>query len=402
MSEIEERRRLPSVRDRRNAMVGRIGFASRYRMPNEKNPAVVYWILITVTGLLMLGLIMVLSASSVVNIYDGSSAWTMFQRQLIWVVCGAIGMYLAVLMPYDMWKGDRLLLPATVVVFGANILVILTGQFFNGAKAWLDIGPIRIQPSEFMKIVTVLFCANLLSTRHRAVAIKQAVLFPMLGMLFATTGLCALQKDYGGTLIFLGIMLVMLFMAGLPMRQLSVTVVGIGFLGAIGLRYAGSASLRVHAWLNMDQEAVRADKGYQVYQSLLSIANGGWQGTGAGSGTSKWGYVPLAHSDFIFAVVAEELGLLGTAMVIGGFLLLIFFAIQVAITSSDFHGAFIAGGIATWYGVQAFVNIGGVIGFIPMTGLTLPFLSYGGSSIIASMIGAGMLMNIARYSKTSA
>jgi cell division protein FtsW len=151
----------------------------------------------------------------------------------------------------------------------------------------------------------------------------------------------------------------------------------------------------------MDQEMVRIDKGYQVYQALLSIANGGWQGSGAGSGTSKWGYVPLAHSDFIFAVVAEEMGLLGTVLVFGGFLSLIYFAIQVAYNASDTHGAFIAGGVAAWFGVQAFVNIGGVVGLIPMTGLTLPFLSYGGSSIVASMIAAGLLINVARYPKKS-
>ena len=151
----------------------------------------------------------------------------------------------------------------------------------------------------------------------------------------------------------------------------------------------------------MDLEGTKEDGGYQVYQSLLSIANGGWSGTGIGSGTSKWGYVPLAYSDFIFSVVAEELGIFGSLMVIGGFLALVVFGLQVALSAPDTHGAFIAGGISAWFGVQALVNIGGVVGALPMTGLTLPFLSYGGSSLIASMAAAGLLLNVARAVKTS-
>ncbi len=403
MSDTDDRKRTPSVRERREAMVGRIGFRERYRMPTGRPPAVVYWIAITVACLVMLGLIMVLSASSVVNLYDGSSAWAMFQRQLLWVALGTAAMYFAVIMPYDMWKGNGVLLfPVTIVVLIANLIVVARGEITNGARAWLDIGQFQFQPSEFMKVMTILFCANFLAQRHRSVAIRQAVLYPMLAILSITVGLCVLQKDFGGATIFFGVMIVLLFMAGLPTRQLSVVVGGTVLLVVIGLPYAGSAAERVHAWMNMESEMVRADKGYQVYQALLSIANGGWQGSGAGSGTSKWGYVPLAHSDFIFAVVAEEMGLLGTVLVFGGFLLLIYFAVQVAYNASDTHGAFIAGGVAAWFGLQAFVNIGGVVGLIPMTGLTLPFLSYGGSSVVASMIAAGLLINVARYPKKSA
>jgi len=403
MSDTNERKRTPSVRERREATVGRIGFRERYRMPTGRPPAVVYWIAITVASLVMLGLILVLSASSVVNLYDGSSAWAMFQRQLLWVILGSVAMYFAIIMPYDMWKGNGfLLVPVTLTVLGANLVVAVRGQITNGAQAWLDIGQFQFQPSEFMKIMTILFCANFLARRHRSVAIKQAVLYPMLSVLVITVGLCVLQKDFGGATIFFGVVIVLLFMAGLPGRQLATVVGGSAVAAIVGYPFAGSASERVYAWMHMDSEIVRADKGYQVYQSLLSIANGGWKGTGAGSGTSKWGYVPLAHSDFIFSVVAEEMGLLGTVVVFGGFLLLIYFAIQVAYSASDTHGAFIAGGVAAWFGLQAFVNIGGVVGFIPMTGLTLPFLSYGGSSIVASMIGAGLLINVARYSKKSA
>jgi len=311
MSDTNDRNKAPTVRERREATVGRIGFRERYRMPTERPPAVVYWIGITVASLVMLGLILVLSASSVVNLYDGSSAWAMFQRQLLWVAIGAVAMYFAIIMPYDMWKGNAVLLfPVTIVVLLANMFVVARGQITNGAKAWLNIGQFQFQPSEFMKIMTVLFCANFLARRHRSVAIRQAVLYPMLSVLVVTVSLCVFQKDFGGATIFFGVIITVLFMAGIPWRQLLAVLGGTAVIAVLGYPYAGSAAVRVHAWMNMDQEMVRIDKGYQVYQALLSIANGGWQGSGAGSGTSKWGYVPFALSDFIFAVVAEEMGLL--------------------------------------------------------------------------------------------
>jgi cell division protein FtsW len=212
-----------------------------------------------------------------------------------------------------------------------------------------------------------------------------------------TAGLCGLQRDYGSAVIFAGTVLFMMFQAALPLRHIFVTALMLGGLGALVLRFARRASERMLAFLNL--EATKDDSGYQVYQSLLSIANGGWLGTGIGSGTSKWGYVPLAYSDFIFAVVAEELGIFGTITVIGGFVLLVLLGVQIALASSDMLGALIAGGISAWFGIQAIVNIGGVVGFMPMTGLTLPFISYGGSSLIASMAAIGLLLNVARYVK---
>jgi cell division protein FtsW len=219
----------------------------------------------------------------------------------------------------------------------------------------------------------------------------------MIVTLLITTGLCAAQRDFGSATIFAGIVIGMMFMASLPMRY----IVGIsGFVFVLGLgvlQFAQRASERMLAFL--DLEGTKSDSGYQVYQALLSIANGGWSGTGIGSGTSKWGYVPLAYSDFIFSVIAEELGIAGTIMILGGFLLLVLLSVQVALSAPDMHGAFIAAGVATWFGVQAVVNIGGVVGVMPMTGLTLPFLSYGGSSMIASMAAVGLLLNVARYVK---
>ena len=396
---VTDKRTSPSLKERRLETLRRTGVADRHRVATEKPSAAFYWIFIIVSSFVMLGLVMVLSSSSVTNLHSGGSAWGMFQRQLVWTGLGGIAMWAAFAFPYETWRKTFLLQSVVASVVLLNVLVILRGALVNGARAWLDIGPFRMQPSEFMKIAVVLFCANLLSHRHRSVQISSIVLWPMIAALGVSAGLCALQKDFGGSLIFGGIVLVMMIIAGLPKRQVFTTTVGLLVSGAFVLKFAGNASARMLAF--MDLEGTKEDGGYQVYQSLLSIANGGWSGTGIGSGTSKWGYVPLAYSDFIFSVVAEELGIFGSLMVIGGFLALVVFGLQVALSAPDTHGAFIAGGISAWFGVQALVNIGGVVGALPMTGLTLPFLSYGGSSLIASMAAAGLLLNVARAVKTS-
>ena len=396
---VTDKRTSPSLKERRLETLRRTGVADRQRVVTEKPSAAFYWIFIIVSSFVMLGLVMVLSSSSVTNLHSGGSAWGMFQRQLVWAGLGGIAMWAAFAFPYETWRKTFLLQSVVGFVVALNVLVILRGAIVNGARAWLDIGPFRMQPSEFMKIAVVLFCANLLSHRHRSVQISSIVLWPMIVALGVSAGLCALQKDFGGSLIFGGIVLVMMIIAGLPKRQVFTTTVVLLVSGAFVLKFAGNASARMLAF--MDLEGTKEDGGYQVYQSLLSIANGGWSGTGIGSGTSKWGYVPLAYSDFIFSVIAEELGIFGSLMVIGGFLALVVFGLQVALSAPDTHGAFIAGGISAWFGVQALVNVGGVVGALPMTGLTLPFLSYGGSSLIASMAAAGLLLNVARAVKTS-
>lgn len=397
----ETSRSTQSLKDRRLSVLRRTGIADKQnsRLSLEKPPPAFYWILIITAAFVMLGLVMVLSSSSVTSLHSGSSAWGMFTKQLIWVGLGTVAGWVTYRQPYNVWKNDKLLglFAGTTIVM--NLLVLAKGQLINGAKAWLDIGPFRFQPSEFMKIATILFCANLLSKRHRAVAIKDIVLYPLWVTVLVTAGLCGAQRDFGSAIIFAGIVLAMMFMSAMPGKQLATTTLLMLSGGAMVLKFASRASERLLAFWNLEE--TKADSGYQVYQALLSIANGGWSGTGIGSGTSKWGYVPLAYSDFIFSVIAEELGIFGTVLVVGGFAMLVLFGIQVALSATDMHGAYIAGGISAWFGIQAVVNIGGVVGMMPMTGLTLPFLSYGGSSMIASMAAIGLLLNVARYVKKS-
>ncbi len=397
MTTTETTRRTPSLKDRRVGVLRRRGSVDKNKIALDKPPPAFYWILVIVSCLVLLGLVMVLSSSSVTSLHTGSSAWGMFIRQACWVGIGALAMWFMSSVPYNTWQKSSVFMIPALVILALNFLVVGKGTVIGGASAWLDLGPFRFQPSEFLKVVSILFVANLLAKRHRAVAIRSIVLYPILLVIAITAGACMLQRDFGSAVIFAGSLFFMMLMAGLPKRQLAMTGLGLAAGAVMVLTFANRASERLLAFMNLEE--TKEDVGYQVYQALLSIANGGWSGTGIGAGTSKWGYVPLAYSDFIFSVIAEELGIFGTVMVIGGFMLLVLLAIQVALSASDLYGAFVAGGIAAWFGVQAIVNIGGVVGVLPMTGLTLPFLSYGGSSMIVSMAAVGLLLNVARFAR---
>ena len=386
----------PSLKSRRNAVLNRRGLGDASRSTMDRPTSTFWWVLAVSTGLILLGLLMVFSSSSVSDLHSGGSPWSTFVQQFVWVGIGTVVMWSMYRFPYKNWRGP-FLQTTTLAVVAVNLLVAAKGQLTNGARAWLSIGWIRLQPSEFMKLAMILFFANFIAGRHRGVKVSKVVMWPMFITVCVAAGICGLQNDFGGALIFVGIGLVVMFMASIPPGQL---LAGTGLLFLLGLmvmRFASRASQRLLAFFNL--EANKSDLGFQVYQALLSIANGGWKGTGIGAGTSKWGYVPLAYSDFIFSVIAEELGIFGVLIVVGGFVALVLLAIQIALNAQDLQGAFIAGGIAAWFGFQAIVNIGGVVGVMPMTGLTLPFLSYGGSSMIASMAAVGLLLNVARYTK---
>jgi cell division protein FtsW len=209
--------------------------------------------------------------------------------------------------------------------------------------------------------------------------------------------MCLWQKDLGSAIIFGAIVLSIAFVAGAPIsRLLGASAIGL-FIGGIFVNLENYRRQRFLAF--MDVEGNKGHWGYQVYQSMISIANGKFTGVGVGDGAGKWGYVPLAHTDFIFAIIAEELGFIGAIAVIGLFFLFIVFGIQAALGARDAFGALLAGGVTAWFGVQAIVNIGGVTGAMPVTGLTLPFISYGGSSLLVTMAATGLLLNVARHMK---
>lgn len=382
--------------ERRRAVLNKSGKAQTNRLATDAPSRIYYGIVAVVTVLVVFGLIMVLSSSSIVSINNGGSAWYMFRKQLAWSVCGFFALLVTYRMPYHIWhRLVRYVLAAAVVLMLLPFSPI--GVTINGARAWAEIGPVRFQPSEILKVAVLLYCASVLGRRRKEIENVQRTFVPIVTVWFVAVVLCMIQKDFGAAIVFTCVILSTMFIAGTPMRLIGT----IGALTALGSVVAISASSRMQQrFLSfLDLEGNKGHSAYQVWQSILSISNGGVTGVGAGRGTGKWGYVPLAHSDFIFAIVAEEFGLIGSTLVIGLFLALALLGIQVALRARDPFGAVLAGGITTWLCIQATINIGGVIGALPVTGLTLPFISYGGSSLFMVMAASGLLLNVARNMK---
>ncbi len=382
--------------ERRRAVLNRTGKAQSSRLATEVPSRVYYGIVGVITVLVVFGLIMVLSSSSIVSINNGGSAWYMFRKQLAWSFCGFFALLLTYRMPYHIW--NRLV----KYVLGIGIFLMLLpfsplGITINGARAWAEVGPVRFQPSEMLKVAVLLYCASLLGRRRKEIEDLRRTFAPIVLVWFISVALCMMQKDFGAAIVFTCVILSTMFIAGTPLRLIG-TVGAITVLGSV-IAISASSRMQQRFLSFRDLDANKGHSAYQVWQSILSISNGGITGVGAGQGTGKWGYVPLAHSDFIFAIVAEEFGLIGSAMVLGLFLALALLGIQVALRARDPFGAVLAGGITTWLCIQAAINIGGVIGALPVTGLTLPFISYGGSSLFMVMAASGLLLNVARNMK---
>jgi len=342
--------------------------------------------------------VMVLSASSIEEFHHGNSPWRLFNRQLVWAIFGAIALWMAARVPYESWR--RLIVPALVGAFGLMLLPLVPGigTQVNDANAWVAVGAFSFQPSEFLKLAVLVYCADLLAHRGREMNDLRRTMMPCLMVAGLGAALCLLQGDLGSAIVLAAIVFAVVFVGGAPLTPLvGAAAAGIG----ITLLFVFSSQRRFNRFTAfLDVTGHRDYLSYQTWQAWVGIAQGGYTGTGPGRGLNKLGdFLPLAHSDFIFAVIAEELGLIGVIAVIGGFLVLAFCGVQVALAAPDRFGSLLAGGIVGWLVVQTFINVGGVTGLMPVTGLTLPFFSAGGSSLFVCMAASGLLLNVARHAK---
>lgn len=361
-------------------------------------PAIYYTIMMTVAVFVMLGLVMVLSATSVYQVSLGNSPYAIFTKQATWAGLGLAAMIVVNQVTYRVWR--FMAIPLMVGALGLMVVPFVSsaGAQINGARSWIRYGEFSIQPSEALKLATIVFLAWYFARNERAAAVPRTGIIPLGIVLAVVTGISFVQGDLGSAIVLGAITLAVGLVAGVPFMHIaSVTGSGI-FLAAIAILSDTRRYNRLVAF--RDIEGTKEHLGFQSWQSLLSIANGGLTGSGVGGSKSKLGYLPLAHSDFIFAVIADELGLIGAIAVIGGFMMLVFFGMQAALAAPDRFGMLLGGGIAAWFGMQALVHLGGVVGLIPVTGLTLPFFSAGGSSLLMSMTAAGLLLNVARRAVT--
>jgi cell division protein FtsW len=370
---------------------GQVASARRFI---SQHPLGLFHLLVGATVLLLaLGLVMVLSASSIVSLRLHDSVYTLAQRQALFAIVGLAAMVVASRVPVRMWRGFAW--PTLVIALVLLVAVLLIGVEVSGQKNWIDImGPFRLQPSEIAKFAVVLWSADLLARKETLLDRWSHLLVPLLPVTFLILGLVLLQGDVGNTLIIAAIVGGVLFAAGAPMR-LFVGLGAVGLAAVAALSYAAPYRLnRFRSWL--DPSADRLGDGWQLIQGQYALGTGGWWGVGLGASREKWGSLPEAHTDFIFSVIGEELGLVGTLMVLTLFAVIAFAAFRLVQTSTDTFVRLASAGIGTWIIVQAIINIGGVLGLLPITGVSLPLVSYGGSSLVPLLLSLGMLMSFAR------
>ncbi len=352
---------------------------------------------VVVAVLNIIGLVMVLSASSVQSLQESGSTWSYFLRQATWLGLATIALVCTLRVDYRAWR--RLALPL-LVLSTLLLLAVLhpaVGTEVNGARSWFDLGPARLQPSELGKLALLLFSADLLARRAHRVDDSRLTLRPVVLVGGVVTGLILAQSDLGAAIVVGAIVASVLFLAGVPLARLAgvFALATAGFL-ALALR-EGYRRDRLLVFLDPTGDAL--DTGYQITQSLTGVASGGLFGVGLGQSRAKYGFLPNAHTDFIFAIIGEELGLMGAVLVIGLFLGFTVLGVRTALHAPDRFGMLVAGGITAWVLAQALVNIGGVLGLLPITGLTLPFISFGGSSLVVTMAATGILLNVAARSR---
>jgi cell division protein FtsW len=345
--------------------------------------------------LLLLGLTMVLSASSVLAYRSTDSSYSIFLRQAVWVGVGLPMMWLASRLPVQTYR--RLAYPSLILALVLLVLVQVPGLGIevNGNQNWIDFGgPFRLQPSEFAKLSLVLWGADLLTRKRALLGQWRHILVPLVpvGGLLAT--LVMLGRDLGTTMILLAVLLVLLWVVGTPFRLFVAAGTVVAAVLVFFIARDEERISRVTGF--MDPFADLQVTGFQGGHSLLALATGGWWGLGLGASRQKWGTLPEAHTDFIFAVIGEELGLVGTLAVIALFGLLAYAGLRIATRTEDQFTRLAASAATGWIIVQAVVNIGAVIGVLPITGIPLPLVSYGGSALLPTMLAVGMLLSFAR------
>lgn len=357
-----------------------------------------------------LGLVMVYSASSVTAVRTMGESWAIVARQAAWLIVGVAAGYAASKVPVHVWR-ERVALPlmfvsvAALGYVGLGVIALkLTGHGLpfvmtvNGATRWVGIGSMQFQPSDLAKPALILWLAVLLTERGRDLR-TWIGLRPVLVWTGVTCGLVVLGDDLGTTMLLGTVALSMVFMAGAPIRKvLSIGAAAAGFGVLVVVCLESFRMTRILAFLEPDK--YRQGAGWQLWQSQIGLASGGLFGTGPGLARSKWGFLPEAHTDFILAVIGEELGLVGSLVVLGLFVGFMGAGWSIAMRSRSLYGRLVAFGVTNWIGVQALINIGVTVGTLPTKGITLPFVSYGGSSLLMSLVGVGILVSVARDAGT--
>ncbi len=351
--------------------------------------------LLAVTMILALvGLVMVFSASAIVAGNRFQDPGFFLKRQLAWLVFGFILMHLTSRIDYTIWKKLSIPLLLCILLLLVMVLVPSLGVAAKGARRWLRLGPLSIQPAEIVKLVAVIYMAAYLTKKGDKITLFRAGLLPALIVIGLLSGLVLLEPDLG-TVVVLGLVTVgMCFLAGARVSHL--LTLGLCAIPAALALVLGSGYRRQRLMTFLAPWKDASDAGFQITQSFLAFGSGGPFGVGLGEGKQKLFFLPEAHTDFVLALIGEELGLIGTATVTLLFAFFVWRGFQIAARARMPFGRYLGMGITLLIGGQALVNAAVVTGLLPTKGLTLPFVSYGGSSLVVSLIGAGILLSISR------
>jgi len=346
--------------------------------------------------LVIVGMIAVGSASGPQSVANGSSIWSFMMRDVLYVLVGLGGFMLACRMPTRTLA--RLATPAIVVSLGLLGVVELMGTSTMGGQRWLSFSSFSFQPSELFKLTSCLYLAVVIArvertSRHWVDILKWSAPVAL------GAGLIFLEPDMGTASVVLLVSFGMLILAGLP--RTSIRFLSLLGLGALGVFAIGAPYRRQRLLSFLHPGADPNGAGYQVLQAKIGLGAGKWTGLGFGNSREKWGLLPNAHTDFIFAIIGEEFGLIGSVLVLGLFFWLITLGIQTARRAPDRESQLLASGITLWLALETIINVASVVGWWPVTGIPLPFLSYGGTSLIINLLALGLLVNVARRATTA-
>ncbi|ORW35502.1 cell division protein FtsW [Mycobacterium paraense] len=359
-------------------------------------PMTSFHLIIAVTGLLTtLGLIMVLSASGVRSYGADGSAWVIFAKQVLWTVIGLIAAYVAMRVSVQFIRRVAFTGYLITIILLVLVLVPGIGNLANGSRKWFVIAGFSMQPSELAKIAFAIWGAHLLAARRMERASLREMLIPLVPAAVIALALIVAQPDLGQTVSLGIILLALLWYAGLPLRVFVTSLLAVFMAGAVLAMSAGYRSDRVRSWINPENDP--QDTGYQARQAKFALAHGGIFGDGLGQGVAKWNYLPNAHNDFIFAIIGEELGFIGAFGLLALFGLFAYTGMRIARRSADPFLRLVTATTTMWILGQAFINIGYVIGVLPVTGLQLPLISAGGTSTAATLFMIGIMANAARH-----
>ncbi|KNZ71212.1 cell division protein FtsW [Thermincola ferriacetica] len=360
-----------------------------------KRRSVDWYILIPVLLLVSTGLIMVLSASSAFASAKFGKPFLFFYKQAIWSCLSICGLIFAANFEYKRLK--RLVGPALFITLLLLVLLLIPGvaDTRNGANSWLQLGPVSFQPSELVKLCTILILARVLANKQDKISFFQEGLLPPIFIIGVICVLIVLEKDLGTTMALAFTSFVMLFAAGARLSHLTPLALTGAVLASAAVFSEKYRLARFIAFMN--PYADPRGTGYQIIQSLYAIGSGGVMGVGLGHSKQKFLYLPESYTDFIYSVLAEELGFIGGLFIIILFIIILVRGLRIAYNIGDSFGSLLAIGITSMITVEAIMNISVATGSMPVTGITLPFISYGGSSLFFKMVGVGILLNISKY-----